>query len=287
MTKMTPRKADPEAWAASGLLYEVVDNVAWLRLNRPEKRNAINRPLRTALLEAIHEVSEDPDARVAVITGNGPVFCSGADLNQEGGPFDTPPDRWVDGPNGPRRDGAMYGWYRMVDALWHSETPFISAVNGVAAGAGCQLALGCDIVLAAEDAAFWEIFVRLGLPLEGGAAWLLTRSLSLVRAKELALFGDRLPAAKAEQWGLVNAVVPAADLIDTARDWASRLATVPPPGSGPGIDRQNRDLSQRVGHIKGQLNSAWEQTMWQTFREEFSLLGVHPGNRAAWSPNNE
>lgn len=277
MTRMLSAPADPGRWARQGLEYEVVDHVAWLRLDRPEKRNAIDRPLRSALLEAIHEASEDPDARVAVITGNGPTFSAGADLTQPGGAFDSPPGRWADGPNGPRRDGIMYGWYRLVDAIWHSETPFIAAVNGVAAGGGCQLALGCDLVLAADDAQFWEIFVRLGLPLEGGAAWLLTRSLSLARAKELALFGDRLDAAKAERWGLVNAVVPRDELISTAADWARRLAEMSPPEGGPLAGRSAGDLSQRIGHIKGQLNSAWEQTMWQTFREEVTLLGIRPG----------
>jgi 2-(1,2-epoxy-1,2-dihydrophenyl)acetyl-CoA isomerase len=276
--------ADVEGWATAGLAYSVENDVAWLRLNRPEKRNAIDRPLRQALLEAIREVSEDPGAKVAVIIGEGTVFSAGADLTQPGGAFDMPPERWTAGPTGSRRDGILYGWYRLVNAIWHSETPFISAVNGVAAGGGCQLALGCDIVLASEDAAFWEIFVRLGLPLEGGAAWLLTRSLSLVRAKELAFYGDRLPARKAEQWGLVNAVVPGDELEVTARDWADRLAHVPPPGSGPGLGRGNRDLNMRVQHIKGQINSAWEQTMWQTFREEVTLLGVQPGEIGGTPP---
>lgn len=268
--------ADVDAWGAAGLRYEVDDHVAWLRLDRPEKRNAIDRPLRTALLAAIHEVSEDPAVRVAVIIGEGPAFSAGADLTQPDGPIELPPDRRSPGPDGIRHDALLYGWHRLVDAIWHSETPFIAAVRGVAAGGGCQLALGCDLVLAADDAAFWEIFVRIGLPLEGGGAWLLTRSLSLARAKELALFGDRLPAAKAEQWGLVNAVVPAHELEDTAREWAHRLAHVPPPGSGPVLASGERDLSRRVGHIKRQLNGAWEQSMTQTFREEATLLG-YPG----------
>lgn len=277
MTTTSTRVADPSRWDDQGLQYEVVDQVAWLRLNRPEKRNAMDRPLRSALLEAVQEVNEDPGVRVAVITGNGPSFSSGADLTQPGGPIEVPPERRVEGPNGSRHDGLMYGWWRLMDAIWHAETPFIAAVNGVAAGGGCQLALGCDIVLAADDAQFWEVFVRIGLPLEGGAAWLLTRSISLVRAKELAMYGDRLDAAKAERWGLVNAVVPAAELIDTARDWASRLAHVAPPGSGPGRGESPRNMSQRVGHIKSQINGAWEQTMSQTFRDEATFLGIGPG----------
>lgn len=287
MTKILPHSTDSSTWESRGVQYELKDHVAWIRLHRPEKRNAIDTGMRGAILEAIHETTENPEARVGVITGSGPAFSAGADLTQPGGPFDTPAERWVGGPNGPRRDGIMYGWYRMVDAIWHSETPFIAAVNGIAIGAGCQLALGCDIVLAADSAEFWEIFVRLGLPLEGGTAWLLSRSLSLVRAQELALHGDRLSAAKAEQWGLVNAVVPAADLLDTAQDWAARLADVPPAGSGPRCQAEPRELSQRLGHIKGQVNSAWEQTMWQTFREEVNLLGIQPGPIGGVRPGEE
>lgn len=253
-----------QAWAARGLAYEVADGVAWLRLDRPAKRNAIDRGLREALLEAIEEVSEDPAVRVAVLTGTGTAFSSGADMTQEGGPIQIPPERLRPGADGPRDDGLLHGWHRLLERIWRSETPFIASVNGVAVGGGCQLALACDLVLAAESASFWEIFVRRGLPLEGGGAWLLTRSLSLPRAKELALFGDPLPAAEAERWGLVNRCVPDAELEATTRDWAARLAAV----------------GGRVGHVKGQLNGAWEQTMQQTFVTEVTLLGM--GTVGAW-----
>jgi 2-(1,2-epoxy-1,2-dihydrophenyl)acetyl-CoA isomerase len=237
--------------------YEVEAGVARLRLQRPEKRNAIDRPLRDALLEAFHEVTEDPAVEVAVLTGAGSAFCSGADMTQEGGPIQVPADRRRAGADGPRDDGLLYGWYRLMEAIWRSETPFIASVNGPAVGGGCQLALACDLVLAAEEATFWEIFVQRGLPLEGGGAWLLTRSLSLPRAKQLALYGDPLPAVEAERWGLVNAVVPASDLDSLTRDWAGRL-----------VGRR------RAGHVKGQLNAAWEQTMQQSFVTEVTLLGL-------------
>ena len=257
--------ADPRSWLARGLGYRVDgDGVAWLRLQRPEKRNAIDRPLRDALLEAIHEVTEDPVVKVAVLTGEGTAFCSGADMTQEGGPIQVPPERRLDGPDGPRDDGLLYGWWRLMEAIWRSETPFISSVNGPAVGGGCQLALACDLVLAAESATFWEIFVRRGLPLEGGGAWLLTRSISLPRAKELALYGDPLRAAEAERWGLINRCVPADELEATTLDWARRLAA-----------------GRRTGHIKGQLNAAWEQTMQQSFVNEVTLLGLGAPPRSA------
>jgi 2-(1,2-epoxy-1,2-dihydrophenyl)acetyl-CoA isomerase len=255
-------------------VYEVdATGVAWLRLNRPEKRNAIDRPLRSALLEAFHEVSEDPAVKVAVITGTGAAFCSGADITQQGGPIEVPPERRSSGPDAPRDDGLLYGWSRLMERIWRSETPFIASVNGAAVGAGCQLALACDLILAAESASFWEIFVRRGLPLEGGAAWLLTRSISLARAKEFALYGEPLPAREAERWGLINRCVPAADLETTTREWAHKLATIGAPGSGPSLAAVP-DFSRRVGHIKGQINAAWEQSMQQSFVTEVTLLGL-------------
>ena len=258
--------ADINGWAGAGLEFALDEGVAWLRLNRPQKRNAIDRPLRTALLAAIHEVGEDSAIRAAVITGNGAAFSSGADLTQEGGPIEVPPERRRSGPNGPRSDGLLYGWARLMDAIWKCEKPFLAAVNGVAAGGGCQLALACDLILASDEASFWEVFVRRGLPLEGGGAWILPRLTSLVRAKEIALFGEPLGAADAERWGMINRCVPAAEFDETVRAWARRLA------SGPTV---------RMGHIKGQLNASLESTMAATFREEATLLGIGGGEDAA------
>jgi 2-(1,2-epoxy-1,2-dihydrophenyl)acetyl-CoA isomerase len=148
-------------------------------------------------------------------------------------------------------------------------------------GGGCQLALACDLIYAAERATFWEIFGRIGLPLEGGAAWLLTRSLSLPLAKEMALLAEPLRAAQAEAWHLINRCVPNDELEATVAAVASRLAHLAPPGAGPAGGGPTRDLSARVGHIKGQLNAAWEQTMWQTFREEANLLSMPAGEPPA------
>lgn len=265
---------DIGSWQERGLEYDVDgQGVAWLRLNRPEKRNAIDRPLRNALLEAFHEVSEDPAVKVAVLTGTGSAFCSGADITQDGGAIEVPPERRSSGPDGPRNDGLLYGWSRLMERIWRSETPFIASVNGTAVGAGCQLALACDLILAADDASFWEIFVRRGLPLEGGAAWLLTRSISLARAKEFALYGEPLAAQEAERWGLINRCVPASKLETTTREWAHKLATIGAPTSGPPLGAAP-DFSRRVGHIKGQINAAWEQSMQQSFVTEVTLLGL-------------
>jgi len=278
--------ADVAAWAEAGLLFDVVDHVAWLRMNRPERRNAMDHypggfgpdgmGLRDALLAAVHDVSEDKAVKAAIITGNGAAFCAGADLRQEGGAFEIPVERRR-ATITPRDDSILYGWYRLFEAIWRSETPFIAAVNGPAIGGGCQLALACDLIYASENATFWEIFARIGLPLEGGAAWLLTRSLSLPLAKEMALLSEPLTARRAEEWRLINACVPADELETTVAEVARKLAHLGPPAAGPAAGAPTRDLSARIGHIKGQLNAAWEQTMWQTFREEATLLNLPAG----------
>ena len=129
-----------------------------------------------------------------------------------------------------------------------------------------------DRIYASEQATFWEIFARIGLPLEGGAAWLLTRSLSLPLAKEMALLSEPLSAQQAFEWRLINGCVPAEQLETVAGGVAGKLATLAAPSKGPAASGESRDVSARLGHIKGQLNAAWEQSMWQTFREESCLL---------------
>ena len=285
MTAQDHRR-DRAGWESAGLLYEVADGVAWLRMNRPDRANAMDHyptgggpngmGLRDALLEAIHDASEDKGVKAAVITGSGSTFSAGADLRQAGGALEIPADRRRSSTVA-RDDGILYGWYRLFESIWRSETPFIAAVNGPAVGGGCQLALACDLIYTSENATFWEIFARIGLPLEGGAAWLLTRSLSLPLAKEMALLGEPLSARQAEEWRLINRCLPADELEAFVSDVAQRLVNIGPPARGPAASIASRDLSARIGHIKGQLNAAWEQSMWQTFRDEAALLNVPPG----------
>lgn len=154
-----------------------------------------------------------------VLTGTGRGFCAGADLR--GG-----------GSSGERIAGDVartirQGAQRLIAAVLDCEKPVIAAVNGTAAGLGAQLALACDLVLAAESAKFIEVFVRRGLVPDGGGAYLLPRLIGPQRAKELMFFGDTVSAADAERLGLVNRVVPDEELEKTARDWAERLATGP------------------------------------------------------------
>ncbi|QDY77353.1 enoyl-CoA hydratase/isomerase family protein [Streptomyces qinzhouensis] len=193
--------------------------VLWLTLNRPDVMNALTRDQREHLIALLSEASADPAVRAVVITATGKGFCAGADLRS--GP--AAGDRIAGDVARLIREGAQ----RFIAAVLDCEKPVIAAVNGTAAGLGAQLALACDLVIASEEARFIEVFARRGLVPDGGGAYLLPRLIGPRRAKELMFFGDALSAQEAERWGLVNRVVPPAELAKTARAWADRLATGP------------------------------------------------------------
>ncbi|MER5432671.1 enoyl-CoA hydratase-related protein [Streptomyces sp. NPDC002588] len=202
------------------MIRHTTDNhVSTLTLNRPEALNAITPDQRERLIQLFSEASADPDVRAVVLTGTGRGFCTGADLR--GG--SSTGERVAGDVARTLRLGAQ----RLIAAVLDCEKPVIAAVNGTAAGLGAHLALACDLVLAAESARFIEVFVRRGLVPDGGGAYLLPRLIGPQRAKELMFFGDALTAPDAERLGLVNRVVPDADLDKTARDWATRLAAGP------------------------------------------------------------
>ena len=191
------------------------NGVVTLTLNRPEKKNAMNRAMFDELLAVFREVDASETDRVLVITGAGDAFCSGADLGDRGN--DTRPQllrlHWV-------ADIAL--------ALHRIPKPVIAKVNGVAVGAGLNLALGCDLIVASEQARFSEIFARRGLTVDFGGTWLLPRLIGLHRAKELAFFADIISAKEAAEMGLVNRVVPGDQLDAFVNEWATRLAAGPP-----------------------------------------------------------
>lgn len=225
MTSSPEESSTPEisAVSADSLILHTTDNqVSWITLNRPETLNAITPDQREHLIQLFSDASADPAVRAVVLTGTGRGFCTGADLRGGGGGQ----------PTGERIAGDVarvirQGAQRLISAVLDCEKPVIAAVNGTAAGLGAHLALACDLVLAAEQARFIEVFVRRGLVPDGGGAYLLPRLIGPQRAKELMFFGDALTAPDAERLGLVNRVVPAEDLHKTAREWAERLATGP------------------------------------------------------------
>jgi 2-(1,2-epoxy-1,2-dihydrophenyl)acetyl-CoA isomerase len=249
-------------WGAAGLDFSVSDGVARLTLNRPRLRNAVDHPLRNALIEAIEVVRQDSGIRAAIVTGAGNAFCSGADLTQSDHIEIAPEHRRGAPANIAREDGRQFGWWRLIRDLWENEKPFVAAVNGPAYGFGCNFAFACDIVVAAESARFCEAFVSRGLPLEALGAYLLSRAVSPVRAKEIALFGEPVSGAQAAEWGLANRCVPDGELAAVAEDYARRLA------AGPTIG---------IGHIKGQINDAYDSQFHQVWKHEVTLLGLGIG----------
>ncbi|WP_055716272.1 enoyl-CoA hydratase/isomerase family protein [Streptomyces torulosus] len=210
----------PEKSRDSLILHATDNAVSWITLNRPEAMNALTPDQRDRLVQLLSDASADPAVRAVVITATGRGFCAGADLR---GGAARPAERVAGDVARTIRLGAQ----RLVAAVLDCEKPVLAAVNGTAAGIGAHLALACDLVLAAEEARFIEVFVRRGLVPDGGGAYLLPRLIGPQRAKELMFFGDALSAADAERLGLVNRVVPAADLEKTAREWAERLAAGP------------------------------------------------------------
>jgi 2-(1,2-epoxy-1,2-dihydrophenyl)acetyl-CoA isomerase len=191
--------------------------IVTVTLDKPAKKNAVDPAQWVALAETWAEIARDPRRdRVVVVTGAGGDFCSGADL-------------WLDmGAEPPHQLTAMRDVARAMQGLHDLPQPTIAKVPGVAAGAGCSLALGCDLVVAGESARFSMIFAKRGLALDGGASWLLPRLIPLHKAKELAFFADILSAREADGFGLLNRVVPDAELDDFVHEWAERLATGPP-----------------------------------------------------------
>ncbi len=180
----------------------------------PAKKNAINGAMWDELLATFREVADSSDDRVVVITGGSGEFCSGADLTGGG--------------NDRHQLAAMRHVGDVALALHRLPQPTIAKVRGVAVGAGCNLALGCDLVVAGDTARFSEIFAKRGLSIDFGGSWLLPRRVGLHKAKELAFFADIIDATEAERIGLVNRVVADGDLDAFVDDWAQRLAAGPP-----------------------------------------------------------
>jgi len=201
--------------ALETMIVERDSGVVTITLNRPEKKNAVTRQSWIELLAVLQEVAGRTEDRAVVLTGAGGNFCSGADLND-----------LVSGPKRPFVDGMR----EIADALLRLHRlpkPTIAKVDGVAVGIGLSMALGCDLVIASDRARFSEIFPRRGLAVDGGSSWLLPRLVGIHKAKELAMFGDIIPASEAAAIGLVNKIVPVDELDGAVAEWAARLATGP------------------------------------------------------------
>ena len=216
---------------------ETDQGVARLTLARPEVLNSFNRGMVAELREAFTAVAADDEVRAVLLTGEGRAFCAGQDLAEA-----VPPD----GTPRPDIGDIVEGYNGLILAIRTLEKPVVCAVNGVAAGAGANIALACDIVLAADDASFIQAFAKIGLLPDNGGTFFLPRLVGMARATSLAMLADRLPAQRALEWGMIYDVVPSGVLLDTATDLARQLATQPTRG---------------LGLIKRALNASWENDL--------------------------
>jgi len=200
------------------VLLESVDGVARLTLNRPDKLNSFTRLMHSDLREALDVIESDPAIRAVVLSGAGRGFCAGQDLAD----LSFEPGAMTD-------LGALIheNFNPLIQRLQALPKPVVAKVRGIAAGAGANLALACDLVVAGRSAAFLQAFVNIGLLPDSGGTWLLPRAVGRARALGLAMLGEKLPAETAERWGLIWKVVDDASLDTEVDALAARLAAMP------------------------------------------------------------
>jgi len=233
------------------LLVEKKGNVTILTLNRPQKKNALSFALVKSLGDIIENLQFDDSCRAVILTGAGDGFSTGADLTGGGGREDafTPLGMRI----------TCFAYSKMVSAMWLLEKPIIGAINGTAAGAGCNLAFACDLLVASEQAKFIQVFVRRGLIADAGGTYFIPRTVGLAKAKELMFFGEDISAEEALELHLVNRVVPHEKLMDEAMAMAEKLA------SGP---------TRAIGMMKSMLNKSFDSDLLSALDREGSLQGI-------------
>jgi 2-(1,2-epoxy-1,2-dihydrophenyl)acetyl-CoA isomerase len=204
------------------IVFGIEAGIATLTLNRPDKLNSFTQAMHEEVRDAMRRVQQDGSVRVLVLAAAGRGFCAGQDLS----------DRAV-APGAPAVDlgeSVEKNYAPLVLALRALPMPVICAVNGVAAGAGANLALACDIVVAGESASFVEVFCKLGLIPDTGGTYFLPRLVGNARAMGMAMLGERISAAQAEQWGLIWKCVPDAELASSVQAMAQHFSTAPTKG---------------------------------------------------------
>lgn len=211
------------------LKYTVGNGVATISLNRPEVYNALNDEITFELQDAFKAVGKDDLVRVVVLTGEGKAFCSGQDLKASSG--------------GKRSflDSLHKRYNPIIRAIRNLPKPVICRLNGVAAGAGCSLALACDLVVASEDATLIEVFINIGLVPDSGSSYFLPRLVGMQKAFELCSMGSKVKATEAAAMGLISKAVPAGDLDNSVKEYTDYFAQAP---------------TKSVGLIKKMLNKS-------------------------------
>ncbi len=203
------------------ILFDEADGIATLTINRPDKMNALHMGVIAEMIDAVDRVRDGGTARVLLMTGTGRAFCSGADLSGGGAGGGSS--------SGPVDAGKVLETHfnPLLERLFNLPMPFITAINGPAAGAGCSYALAGDIVIAGQSAYFLQAFVNIGLVPDVGSTWMLPRLAGKARAQAMMMLGEKIPAATALDWGMIYKVVPDADLMAEARALAAKLAKGP------------------------------------------------------------
>lgn len=200
--------------------FSIDSGVARLTLNRPDKLNSFTDAMHAEVRQALDLVQQDKSVRVLLLTGAGRGFCAGQDLAD-------PPMAIVDGKMPDIGNVVERNYKPLVMRLTNLRVPTIAAVNGIAAGAGVSIALACDLVIAARSASFLQAFSKIGLIPDTGGTWFLPQRVGMARAMGLAMLADKLPAEKAESWGLIWRCVDDAELQSAADALASQLAVMP------------------------------------------------------------
>ncbi|MCS6822324.1 MAG: enoyl-CoA hydratase-related protein [Microscillaceae bacterium] len=225
------------------ILYEKQSSVLTITLNRPEKYNAVNRTLAQELQQAMQQAEQDSEVRVVVVTGAGKAFCSGHDLSA---PENLEPEYTP--------SKAVYqNYFPLIPLMRNMPKPIICRLNGIAAGAGCSLALACDMIIADENAELSQIFINIGLVQDAGSAYFLPQLVSRNQAFELATMGTRLKAKEAERLGIVNKAVPTEQLDETLKKYTEYYANAP---------------TKAIGMLKKLLNHSYHSNLMQMLELE-------------------
>jgi 2-(1,2-epoxy-1,2-dihydrophenyl)acetyl-CoA isomerase len=197
------------------VIVEKENGIAVIRLNRPEVMNAFDFEIQEELAGAIKDVANDDDTKVLILTGAGKAFCAGVDIAA------------IEGLSAQQTRSSLKNAQQIIVALANMEKPVIAAVNGLAVGAGCSIAMACDIIIASSNALFSQSFVKIGLVSDMGGMYFLPRMVGLARAKELLFTGAALDAKGAREIGMVNRVVPEGESERAAKDLAREIAAGP------------------------------------------------------------
>ena len=215
--------------------YEVKEGVATVTLNRPEVYNALNDAITYELQDAIKLIARDKEVRVMVLTGEGKAFCSGQDLKAVSG---TEKRSFLE---------SLHKRYNpLINAMQTLPKPIVCRLNGVAAGAGCSIALACDIIVAAEEATLIEVFINIGLVPDSGSSFFLPRLVGRAKAFEMCAMGNRIKGKEAEALGLVNKSVPADQLDAAVKAYTDYFAVAP---------------TKAIGLIKKMLNRSSQASL--------------------------